>query len=385
MGHGSIRPHLLSADLDEALAAWTSALLTGAASLPSRPSVPAAAFLRYLEFHGVAGLVAARLVDRADRGEVEPDAWASLRRAAARSVVKEVLVKDELGRVLSAAHDRGIHPLVLKGTALAYRVYPEPALRARNDVDLLIAPDRAEEMGALLEAHGYAADLAAGGHWASSERGYTKTIAGDLASRIDLHWRLNNSPLFWHPDLEFARLSDDAETLPSLHPHARVPRVPLLLVHACLHRASHARAPIRLDGVGYDAMNRLIWLYDMHLLSGVLDRDGWQHAVQAAGTIGIRQVCVAALTAASGRFGTSIPAEVLDQWRQPAAERARLHLEGSAGAVKLAEFRALPAPARWPWLREHLFPNAAYMRARFPDRPHAPLALLYLRRLVGRR
>jgi hypothetical protein len=382
MGQG-IQPHLLSAQMDADLEQWACALLSGAPSWP-QPPLATAQLLHYLDFHGITGLLASRLLDLTDRASIDADTMTAVRRVAARSVVRELLLKDELGRVLSAAHDRDLHPLVLKGTALAYSVYPEPALRARNDVDVLIPVERKAEMGALLEAHGYVADVIAGEHWATSERGFTKALAGDVVSRIDLHWRLNNSPVFWHRDLEYACVSRDAQPLPSLHAHARAPRVPMLLLHACLHRASHMRAPLRVHGVAYRVVNRLIWLYDIHVLAAGLSRDEWPRVLHAADVLGIRQVCWAALHASMTRLKTPIPADVLAAFREAGGEPASRHLDGSAWALKLSEFRAVPAPARWPWLREHLFPSAAYMRARFPDRPRAPLALLYARRLLSR-
>lgn len=45
--------------------------------------------------------------------------------------------------------DRGIRPLLLKGLALAYQYYPEPALRTVSDLDLLLA---ASEMAPAVEA-----------------------------------------------------------------------------------------------------------------------------------------------------------------------------------------------------------------------------------------
>src|SRR5205814_1722191 len=41
-------------------------------------------------------------------------------------------------RALTAA---GLEPIVLKGAALAYTAYPEPALRTHSDIDLLLGPD----------------------------------------------------------------------------------------------------------------------------------------------------------------------------------------------------------------------------------------------------
>lgn len=70
---------------------------------------------------------------------------------------RNAAIYDQLGEVLSACALRGLRPIVLKGAHLAAYVYPEPALRPMNDIDLLFAPSELPAAEAVLEELGYGA------------------------------------------------------------------------------------------------------------------------------------------------------------------------------------------------------------------------------------
>lgn len=76
---------------------------------------------------------------------------AAYRAAAARSAD----IYRQLGEALAAFDARGLRPVALKGAHLAALVYPDPALRPMNDIDLLFEPDELREAEAALESLGY--------------------------------------------------------------------------------------------------------------------------------------------------------------------------------------------------------------------------------------
>src|SRR5262249_35556323 len=89
-----------------------------------------------------------------------PGAWpARLRPAldtgAGEYAALEYVQRLETRRLLAGLAGLGIRPILMKGAALAYTVYPEPALRPHADIDLLVAPADRERCTAGLAALGY--------------------------------------------------------------------------------------------------------------------------------------------------------------------------------------------------------------------------------------
>src|SRR5262245_48292148 len=60
-----------------------------------------------------------------------------------------------LSQVLGALAAAGLEPIVLKGAALAYTAYPEPAQRTLSDVDLLLSEDELPLASAALAEAGF--------------------------------------------------------------------------------------------------------------------------------------------------------------------------------------------------------------------------------------
>lgn len=66
------------------------------------------------------------------------------------SLARNMILFDELGRVLEAFNEAGIDVIVLKGAALAQTIYPDIALRPMGDVDLLVKKEGLEKAENLL-------------------------------------------------------------------------------------------------------------------------------------------------------------------------------------------------------------------------------------------
>jgi hypothetical protein len=74
--------------------------------------------------------------------------------------IRNMLLYQELKKILNALQERGVKVIVLKGAALAEIVYPKRALRPMSDIDLLVrkedvstVEDKLVEMGYLLKEH----------------------------------------------------------------------------------------------------------------------------------------------------------------------------------------------------------------------------------------
>jgi hypothetical protein len=182
----------------------------------------------------------------------------TLHRAARMRAAADMLLERELIAALAALAEAGIGSLLLKGAALAYTHYAEPHLRTRCDTDVLIRP--ADRIGArqALERLGYERRNEIDGTLVSYQECHTKRD-GAVRHVIDLHWQVNNRQVFAQA-LRFDEVRARSVPVPPLGPAARAlcPTDALLL--ACMHRAAHLGA----SGTEGD---RLLWLYDIHLLA----------------------------------------------------------------------------------------------------------------------
>jgi hypothetical protein len=107
------------------------------------------------------------------------------------------------------------------------------------------------------------------------------------------------SRLFSYEELRQAALP-----LPGLSPHTLgAGKVHALLI-ACMHRAGHKQAPYFVDGVAHYSGDRLIWLYDIHLLAQALSPAQWNEFLRLARQKGLRAVCLEGIEQTRSRFAT---------------------------------------------------------------------------------
>ena len=101
------------------------------------------------------------------------------------------------------------------------------------------------------------------------ELGCYKTSGGGFTHALDVHWRLNNAALL-SERFTFAELAAAAVPIPALGPHAQGLGSVHALLLACMHRVAH---------LPEGNADRLIWLYDIHLLAQHLIDQQWQEIV----------------------------------------------------------------------------------------------------------
>ncbi len=80
---------------------------------------------------------------------------APLRQAGAGQTMQTMLLYAEMTKVVGLLNEAEVPVVVLKGPALADTVYPDPALRAYGDIDVLIHETDLPETSAILRERGY--------------------------------------------------------------------------------------------------------------------------------------------------------------------------------------------------------------------------------------
>ena len=318
---------------------------------------------------GVAALLHARL----EAGAVR-DAPHDLRKRLALADLQaqgvEAWRARELRRVTSSLSAIGCDVLLLKGSALARWAYPAAHQRARADIDLLFRSRLdIERSQPALAALGYGA-VTAVVNGLTYEAQFVRDDGGGRISAIDAHWRMSNHPVF-ADRFTFDELFADSMPLGD-DGHDRG----LGLVHAFIHAALH-----RVSNLAIGAGDRLIWLYDLHLMSARLAMPDWERLAQLALSRQIAGPCASAMRACTRWLDTSWPEAVLSQL-EAAASRESFQVERAHWRWyhEWKGLLSLPLAARPTFLLHKLFPQPAYMRERYGTRRAWQLPAAYLRR-----
>ena len=338
----------------------------------------AEAFLKRSQVHGVPPLLHERM--RGAQGWPSVVLQALHREALARTMW-ELRHQQVLARTLSALANIGIHPILFKGTALAYSVYTNPVLRVRGDTDFIIQPHERVRLHEALTALGFKGEMQDAVEFVSYQTNYTLEAEGNGMHTLDVHWRISNRPSLSEL-FSYEELRNKAVPLPDLCPEAvGVGPIHGLLV-ACMHRAGHKQSAYYVNGVAHYSGDRLIWIYDIHLLASVLTLGQWQEFLDLATEKGLRAICVEGLELARARFHTTYPEFVLASLSdRTGSERAATYLNASRLRQHWLDLLAIDGLAnQFRFIRELILPPAGYMRSLYPQAKRSWLPWLYLHR-----
>ncbi len=272
-------------------------------------------------------------------------------REARAAAVREEVRRREVAAVLEALAAAGVRPVLFKGTALAYGVYAAPALRPRSDTDLVISADERDAVRLALASRGYQASNYCEPVFSQFE--LARTDALGVVHAFDFHWKVSTQSAFADL-LSYQELSAEAVAVPALGAHARAAGPVHALLLACVHPAMHHRNA-----------ERLIWLYDIHLLAARLSSADSERLAELAVRKGVATICAHELGRARARFGTALPDPVmraLAASRAPEPSASYLAPERRWADELWSNLGGLP---RWTdrvrLLREIAFPAPTYM------------------------
>jgi hypothetical protein len=300
---------------------------------------------------------------------------ATLGKARRDEAAAEPIRRQDLIKVLAELRGAGIQALPMKGALLAYTHYPNPWLRPRLDTDLLVSPVDRSRADEVLRALGYRPGTHFGGDFVTHQFRYERPSAFDFNDVVDLHWKIANPHVF-ADTFSFEELAHDAVSVPALGPDARGLSAAHSLVIACVHRVAH-----------HDSSERLIWLYDIHLLASVMDPASGERVADLVQAKQLRSVCAHGLMQAQARFSTSAQGTWVDRLQrtvegnEPTAAFLRTDLKKVD--ILVSDLRTLSSwRQRLALIREHLFPPVAYMRKTYGVSNPVLLPFTYVIRAV---
>ncbi len=341
-----------------------------------------AAFLDRAAFHGVLPLLHQAFNAQHSGQQKWPLAiLEQCRENAITRTMWELRHQHLLEQVFAALNAADIQPVLFKGTALAYGLYAQPALRTRGDTDFLIADAARVRVAEILAPLGFVREGGVHGQYISYQATFTHADSATGNHSLDVHWRINNSQvlakLFSHDEL-----LQQAQPLPALAPHALAACPQHAMLLACMHRATHRNNPYYVDGVAHYDSDRLIWLMDIHLLAEKFDAAGLESLLNAAHEKGLSVEVVESLKLAHACFGTVRLEDFLNSLpAQTRRETASEYLASSSIKQHWMDFAAIEnLQGKLSFAAEHVFPPADYMRQKYPNAAAWQLPGLYLHR-----
>jgi len=250
---------------------------------------------------------------------IPADVIAHLRGAYYTNLLRNQRLGAELAEVVAALAGAGVQVIVLKGGALAWTVYANPAQRPMVDLDLLLRPGDMDAADAVLESLGfhlpaslparmvpYQKRFGTGLEWRRSRGGRT-TYLDVQQYLVGVDWCRDSFPV------EAGALWAAVRPLVLDGTPAWQLSAEDTLINLCLHPPLHHGYSCPL--IGYVDMDRVITAPN-----GALS---WPRLIERAGHFGVRTVVYYGLRCARDLLGTPLPPEVLDAL-QPGSLQLRI-------------------------------------------------------------
>jgi hypothetical protein len=328
--------------------------------------------LQYAKRHRVTALCYHHLVENSIHDRCSKDFVAELKQQTLHRAATEMAQALETQHLLSALDQEGIQPILLKGKALAYTLYPKPYLREHCDTDLLIRVKDIEKVFQLLEEKDYqyhrVDDLL------TRQISFSKNGAANVPNVLDVHWRISNRPLF-QDTLTYVELREHSVNVPELGENAITPNPVYSLLFACMHRGAEGT-------IG--ANESLLWLYDIHLMLNAMTEAELALFIKLAREKQICAICENAIVSSCNWFHSAVPAWVHNelQAQKTPEPTERLLIAGAPryqprDLISVKGFRK-----KLGRIREAIFPPAAYLLRNEGSERRALLPALYFQRVL---
>lgn len=353
----------------------------GSAQQSSLPEADLAdALIRRAEFHGIALL----LTYRGTQGSDWPGpVMAQLTQLARLSGLWEELHRPRIAGLIDMLADRGVASIVLKGSALAYLHYPDPALRRRGDTDLLIRPEDLDTTRAALREAGWISPPPSRGLY--FQESWDIDCGLGMLHTLDLHWHPTDRPVIQkvlRPEDYWA----STRPLPRLSPRAAAPDPVIMLVHGAINQFWHETRGILVEGERVVGGRRLIWAADYHHMTEGLTPADWERLAAFCAARDAGGIVHAVLAGAQQDIGLALPDGFPERLLPASGRSPTMDYIRRFDRLKdiRADFMAADSTAtRLRLLSASVLVSREQLVKRYPNQAHWPTALLQLRRYGG--
>lgn len=292
----------------------------------------------------------------------------------------EALHRKMIAGIIEQLAEKGVSTIVMKGTALAYLYYDEPATRRRGDTDLLIRPDDLTAARTVLEQAGcYRREDPHGLYFQET---WLVDCGAGMVHSIDLHWQPSDRPVL-QKILVAERYWQGRQPLRRLSPSAGAPDALTMLVHGAVNQAWHVARGYSVEDTRITGGRRLIWAVDYLRLTSGFDEGRWLELAAFCETHDAAAIVHQALDGARQDIGLAVPAGVMERLTQAASTSAANAYIADPDVVRdfWRDLRAASSLAVGLRLIHSLaFAPRSHLVEKYPHCAHWPTALLQLRR-----
>lgn len=249
-----------------------------------------------------------------------------------QQAAKDLILNAESKKLVSLLAANDIPFLLLKGTPIAHLYYENTYQRPRCDTDIYLDEVNLDRTIQLLASNDY--QLSGLGERKHSSKQFVaiKTSFQSSTVHFDMHWKLSNRVMF-RSTLPFEESLKTAQPVPTLGPKASTLSSIDLMIHACIHRIAHGRNTER---------NRLIWLYDIHLIAEAMSESELDRFLRTAQQKHVACLCADALSVCENIFKTRLPIGFVKTLRSNSSnERSANLINASKIRWALADMQSL--------------------------------------------
>jgi len=369
-------------DLSDELLTYLRSVLQGETPLaPAASEGEWSSLLDFLQAHWIIPFVYRKI------GSLPPECCPpetitdEMRQVFLYSCVRSFHMEKQLQEIIEKFRDQGVRVLVLRGPALAFSLYPDPAMRPSGDLDLLVLPEQVVQARHILESLGYkclAKRFEVARDFFREECFIHQNNPGNKFP-VDLHW------VHWelHP---FFKGSENVD-IEDLFQRAWKVETPTLAFET-LHPVDYLiHSAIHLVMIHKNEM-RLSWIYDTALLAQHLKvPNDWQTLQERSVAWKARLPLEHCLQMARGWAGLELPHGFDDfsTWPRPTEDEAAVWEDTMRHHwVTILLKRSLANPSllfkRVPSLFRLLFPHPDIVRYCYPSSSKWLLPISYIRR-----
>lgn len=259
------------------------------------------------EEHGVLPLLH-KAVQSADPDAVPPEAALRIRTTILQCTTRNLLLMQQLLKLLNLMHSQGLRAMPYKGPSLAMQAYGDLSLRPPGDLDILVPADDLAKARKILDEQGFhmahTMDAKAEADYLASAQEYDIVYLRDSDKVcVELHWRMVGDFFSFNPDP--AGLWDRAiqRTLAGTVLRTFSPEDMLLVL--CAHGMKHF-------------WTRLSWICDLAYFIQSTPAIDWNIMVARASELEARKMTLLGLLLAHDILDAAIPEPVLAEARASA-------------------------------------------------------------------